>query len=139
MTKRNTSQSSSTEGYRIGAVCRLTGLSPHVLRIWEKRYGVVTPGRSSSQRRLYTDEDVRKLSLLKTLVDRGQAIGSLISLDIVDLQRRVDESAGGYRSGASGTKIRVAVVGPSLQREAEHWTESRAFEVVSRCGEVSEF
>ena len=38
--------------YRIGAVCRLTGISQHVLRVWEKRYGVVYPERSESQRRL---------------------------------------------------------------------------------------
>ena len=64
--------------YRIGAVCRLTGLSQHVLRVWEKRYGVVEPERSETQRRLYRDSDVSRLSLLKALVDRGQAYGHAV-------------------------------------------------------------
>ena len=74
--------------YRIGAVCRLTGLSQHVLRVWEKRYAVVEPMRSETQRRLYSESDVNRLSLLKTLVDRGQAIGSIANLDTDELTPR---------------------------------------------------
>jgi len=47
--------------YRIGAVCRLTGISQHVLRVWEKRYGVVRPLRSETDRRLYRESDVSPL------------------------------------------------------------------------------
>ena len=80
--------------YRIGAVCRMTGLSQHVLRIWEKRYGAVEPERSESDRRLYREVDINRLSMLKALVDRGQAIGSIAGLDDDELERRVRQSAG---------------------------------------------
>lgn len=139
MTKEMTSDSPLADGYRIGAVCRLTGLSPHVLRMWEKRYGVVTPGRSPSQRRLYSEADVRKLSLLKMLVDRGQAIGTLVRLDIGELQRRAEATPFGAKAGVPARKLRIAVVGPVLQGEAEQWTASECFEMVSRSGSVSEF
>ena len=38
-------------------VVQRTGLSPHVLRVWERRYGAVTPVRSESNRRLYAEEE----------------------------------------------------------------------------------
>ena len=45
--------------YPIQVVSRRTGLSPEVLRIWEKRYGVVEPHRTHSGRRQYSEEEVR--------------------------------------------------------------------------------
>jgi DNA-binding transcriptional MerR regulator/methylmalonyl-CoA mutase cobalamin-binding subunit len=58
-----------------------TGLSPHVLRIWERRHGAVTPRRSGANRRLYTAEEVARLILLKKAVDAGHAIGRIARLD----------------------------------------------------------
>ena len=46
MTNPPPSMKNEEPKYRIGAVCRLTGISQHVLRVWEKRYGVVEPVRS---------------------------------------------------------------------------------------------
>ena len=77
MSDSDSSASTDEPKYRIGAVCRLTGISQHVLRVWEKRYGAVEPARSETDRRLYSESDVSRLSLLKVLVDRGQAIGSI--------------------------------------------------------------
>jgi DNA-binding transcriptional MerR regulator len=41
------------------------------LRKWEQRYGVVAPQRSSGNYRLYDDEAVRRLSVMRSLVDNG--------------------------------------------------------------------
>lgn len=84
--------------YDIGAVSRLTGLSTPNLRMWERRYGVVEPARTESKRRLYTAEDIRRLTLLKNLVDRGQAIGGIASLSTAQLEERLAEQAGARRS-----------------------------------------
>ena len=80
--------------YDISAVSRLTGLSAPNLRMWEKRYGLVEPRRSKSQRRLYSSEDIQRLTLLKTLVDQGHPIGSIANLRTSDLEERLQtESA----------------------------------------------
>jgi DNA-binding transcriptional MerR regulator len=57
------------------------------LRVWERRYGVTQPMLSASGQRLYSDDDVRRLALLKQLTDRGHAIGNLARLDMQQLQR----------------------------------------------------
>ncbi len=99
--------------FRIGAVCRMTGLSQHVLRVWEKRYGVVRPQRAENQRRLYSERDIDKLALLKQLVDRGHAIGSIAQLERDELARRLQQSRD-FTPPAPARKPRVLLLGRSL-------------------------
>ena len=115
--------------YRIGAVCRLTGLSQHVLRVWEKRYGVVNPERGENRRRLYRESDVNRLSLLKALVDRGQAIGSIAALDSAELERRLQQSAPMQPRPADAEKPRLALVGDTLAIAREACAGSDIFEL----------
>ncbi|HRE83643.1 MAG TPA: MerR family transcriptional regulator, partial [Opitutaceae bacterium] len=51
------------------------GITAHVVRAWEKRYGAVQPARTGTQRRRYTEEDVERLTLLAALARAGHAIG----------------------------------------------------------------
>lgn len=66
--------------YPVKAVTMRTGLSPHVLRVWERRYGAVAPRRSGVNRRLYKEADISRLILLKRAVDAGHAIGRIAAL-----------------------------------------------------------
>jgi DNA-binding transcriptional MerR regulator len=100
--------------YRIGAVSRLTGVAPDTLRVWERRYGAVTPHRSGTGVRLYSQDDVARLALIKRLVDAGDAISRVANLTKDQLQERAKGSplpdAGAARPGP----CRVAVLGRSL-------------------------
>lgn len=66
--------------YSIKAVARRTGLSPHAIRIWEKRYGVVCPDRTDTNRRLYSEAEVERLSLLRAATQAGHNISQLAQL-----------------------------------------------------------
>ncbi len=57
--------------YTVGRAAELTGVSSTTLRKWEQRYGVVVPQRSEGNYRLYDDEAVRRLSVMRVLVDAG--------------------------------------------------------------------
>ena len=74
-----------TPRYPVRLVATRTGLSPHVLRAWERRYGVVTPSRSEGGQRLYSELDVERLRRLRRLVARGHSIGRLASLSLEQL------------------------------------------------------
>lgn len=63
--------------HRIHRVAKLTGLTRDVIRVWERRYGLIKPLRSANRYREYTDEDVALLRFLKEELDRGQTIGAL--------------------------------------------------------------
>lgn len=67
-------------GYPIKAVSKLTGLTAHAIRAWEKRYSAVKPIRNSKNRRLYTEEDIERLRLLKIATDFGHSIGQIANL-----------------------------------------------------------
>lgn len=64
----------------IQAVVRRTGLSAHVIRIWEKRYGAVEPERTVTNRRLYSDAQIERLTLLRAITQAGQSIGYVAKL-----------------------------------------------------------
>ena len=72
--------------YPIRYVSQRTGLTPHVIRAWEKRCQAVVPHRSAKNRRLYSENDVLRLQLLKTITDAGHTISQVAKLDATDLQ-----------------------------------------------------
>ncbi len=75
----------------IRVVQNQTGLSMHLIRAWEKRYGAVSPERTDTQRRLYSEADVHRLNLLKGLVERGFSIGQIAKLTDDELERSLHE------------------------------------------------
>ncbi len=56
---------------RIGILSEQTGLSTEVLRSWERRYGLLTPERTAGGFRLYTNDDLRRVMLMKDLIATG--------------------------------------------------------------------
>lgn len=77
----------------VGAVVRLTGLSEHVLRAWERRYGAVVPTRTPGGTRRYSEADVRRLRLLRDAIADGSRISDVASLDDAVLERLRDGNA----------------------------------------------
>lgn len=73
-------------------VARQTGLSVHVIRVWEKRYGAVRPIRASNNRRLYTEEDVERLRLLREATLAGHSIGQIGTASLPQLERLLREA-----------------------------------------------
>jgi len=119
--------------YRIGAVSRLTGVAPDTLRVWERRYGAVVPLRSEKGSRLYSQNDVGRLALMRRLVDSGDAISRVANLDKVELAERAKGAPlpeiGAEQEGA----CRVAVLGDALTEKLS-WEKGGddQFEVVGR-------
>lgn len=70
-----------------------TGLSPHVIRIWEKRYEAVTPTRTDTNRRLYSDKEIERLNLLKLATRAGHNIGNIARHDTEDLTNLLKDDA----------------------------------------------
>ena len=58
-------------GYTVKQVAALTGVLETTLRVWERRYKVVEPSRSSSGYRQYDDEQVSVLRAMVALVSSG--------------------------------------------------------------------
>ncbi len=78
--------------HTIRSVALQTGLSPDVIRVWEKRYQAVMPKRTQSNQRIYTDKDISRLRLLKTAIDSGRRISAVAKLDYDELSSLVNQN-----------------------------------------------
>ena len=105
---------SQGQTFRIGTVSRLTGVPADTLRVWERRYHVVTPVRSDAGTRLYAAEDVGRLSLIKRLVDGGDTISSVANLSLESLQERMRGADRPERFSVARRACRVVVCGSYL-------------------------
>ena len=56
---------------RIGEFARRVGVSPELLRAWERRYGLLHPVRSPGGFRLYTDHDAERVARMRRALDNG--------------------------------------------------------------------
>ena len=100
--------------YKIGAIARLTGITPMTIRMWQTRYDAVSPVRTEGKQRLYTERDLTKLSLLKELTDHGDSIGMVAGLTVEELENRLKEQTlkrGTREKQTNQTPIKVAVLG----------------------------
>jgi MerR family transcriptional regulator, light-induced transcriptional regulator len=106
--------------YRSGAVARLTGIPVETLRVWERRYKLVGPRQSATGQRLYSEEEVARLTIIKQLVDSGHAIGSIATLKSEQLKAMLDKAAratprpAGVIAERFTPPLRLAVVGLAL-------------------------
>lgn len=75
----------------IRVVAERTGLTPDVLRAWQKRYGFVKPGRSERGQRLYSDAEVERLRLAALAVQGGRTPANVSRLSTSELQALVEE------------------------------------------------
>jgi len=73
----------------MAVVTRKTGLGADVIRAWERRYGAISPARTPGNRRLYSDDDVRRLVLLRQALDAGWQISQVANLTDDELRERV--------------------------------------------------
>lgn len=128
--------------YRSGVAARLAGVPVGTLRIWERRYSVIGPRTSEGRQRLYTESDIRRLTMIKQLVDMGHAIGTVAGLDteVITAMRATTWSLHEPRAmrlqGVGAHHIGVALVGKMLV--AHHFAKafpSGVLTVVGRCAD----
>lgn len=83
----------------IGDICSETGLSPDVVRVWERRYGFPSPVRLPSGHRRYRREDLNRLRLLTECVASGHRPSRLAKLEEGALKQLLMASGPEYTAG----------------------------------------
>lgn len=111
--------------YSIRAVADETGLSVHTIRAWERRYGVIAPVRTQSNRRMYDERDVLRLKLLHRAVEAGHSIGMIAGLPTEELGRL---STASDRHAAMPSEVAPRLLGHAI--EALDALDANAFEAV---------
>ena len=76
-------------GHSIKIAAQRTGLSSHVIRVWERRYQAITPRRTHTNRRLYSESDIERLRLLANATGSGHTISNIANLTAPELQHLI--------------------------------------------------
>jgi hypothetical protein len=110
---------SEPAAYRSGAAARLAGIPVETLRVWERRHGVTAPQRSVHGQRMYSLAEIKRLSLIKQLVDHGNQIGAIAQLPDEQLSAMLGIARAQLTGAAAATPplqapVRVALAGQTL-------------------------
>lgn len=99
----------------IAVAASRSGLTPDVLRVWERRYRAFQPARTAGGQRMYSDDDLRRIWLLAAATRAGRNIGSVARLPTDELARMVEhDEAAALRVPAAPDTDRI-----DLSRELE--------------------
>lgn len=108
---------------RIGELGHRVGVSADVLRVWEKRYGLLRPGRSEGGYRLYTERDEWRVRLMQENLKSGLSAAQA-AREVARMERHSELPDGSLESA------------PELSQELgaalERFDEERAHELVDR-------
>jgi DNA-binding transcriptional MerR regulator len=132
---------------RIGEFARRVGVSPELLRAWERRYGLLRPVRSAGGFRLYTSEDAARVARMRRALEEGlsAAEAARIALDVTpqaeppltDATERLLEATRTYDEGAvhavlddcfdrfGADTVLGNVILPALSEVGSEWEQGR--------------
>lgn len=102
--------------FRIGEVCEIVGVEPHVLRFWETEFPMLAPHKSSSGQRNFRRKDVEVALRIKQLLREE-------GFTIAGARKRLQSE---MRSGA-----RLKIVTPEMTQSLAERTQPSRLEVLS--------
>ena len=110
------------EVLRIGELSKRVGVSPELLRAWERRYGLLRPARSAGGLRLYSPADVERVMLMQQHLGEGMAAAEAAALAVRDA---LDEEA-------AGAALAPAAIRDELGEALDAFDEPRAQAIIDR-------
>ncbi len=75
--------------YSISTLEKLSGIKAHTIRVWEQRYKILEPKRTTTNIRYYDDQQLKKLLNIVTLLHNGYRISKISQLDEIELNNHV--------------------------------------------------
>lgn len=97
--------------YSIKDLEKLTGIKAHTIRIWEKRYQLISPERTSTNIRYYTDNDLKRLLNVSILNRNGIKISNIVTMNNDEINERIiDISESTYDSDNQIEQLIISMI-----------------------------
>jgi MerR family transcriptional regulator, light-induced transcriptional regulator len=116
----------SAQLLRIGELSKRSGVSPELLRAWERRYGLLRPERSAGGLRLYTPADLERVRVMQQHLAEGLAAAEAAAL-----------ASGAGEADAASPLLLPATIRRELAGALERFDESEAQAILDRALAVS--
>jgi len=75
--------------YSIKELEQLSGIKAHTIRIWEKRHNIISPSRTPTNIRFYSDDDLKKIINVSLLNNYGIKISKIAHMSSADVNQKV--------------------------------------------------
>ncbi len=75
--------------YSIRDLEKISGIKAHTIRIWERRYKLIEPSRTSTNIRYYSDDDLKLILNVSILNQNGVKISKIAELSDEQMRQRV--------------------------------------------------
>ena len=79
--------------YKISDLENLSGVKSHTIRIWERRYKILSPLRTETNIRYYNDEQLKKLLNVVSLIKSGEKISVISKLSLEEINAKISSLA----------------------------------------------
>lgn len=106
--------------YSINELEKLTGIKAHTIRMWEKRYHIISPQRTQTNIRYYGDAELKKLLNISTLNNHGFKISKIARLDDKSIREKVMDIAGANSDHASTINNLIVAMVDFNEESFEH-------------------
>lgn len=77
--------------YSIADLENITGIKAHTIRIWEKRYNLIRPFRTTTNIRYYDNDQMKKLVNVTSLIRSGMKISKVSQLNAEQLNEELNK------------------------------------------------
>jgi MerR family transcriptional regulator, light-induced transcriptional regulator len=124
--------SSTGAGLRIGELSRRVGVTPDLLRAWERRYALLRPQRSRSGQRLYTDADEARVRRMLGHMERGYSPAVAARLAAQAPSRPVPDATAPMAAPAPAALADLARLADELRAALHGLDEATAEAVLDR-------
>jgi len=99
------------ERYKLDDLERLTGIKSATIRIWERRYSIIKPHRTTTNRRWYDNDDLRCLINISVLYRAGIKISKIAQLSIPELEAKAAlQTNDTYNTGTQIDSLILAMI-----------------------------
>ena len=79
------------KGLSIKDLENLSGIKAHTIRMWEKRHNIFDPDRTETNIRLYSNEDLKKLLNIASVLEHGMKISKVSTLSTEELNSEIEQ------------------------------------------------
>lgn len=96
--------------YKISDLETLTGIKAHTIRIWEKRYGLISPDRTETKIRKYSDSELVQLLNVALLNKHGYKISKIANMTSIDIGEHVQKLESDQNEDVSMERLILSMV-----------------------------
>ncbi|MGJ0484533.1 MAG: MerR family transcriptional regulator [Methylomicrobium sp.] len=119
--------------YSISTVAKRSGIKTELVRAWERRYQAVTPTRTTGGHRVYTDQDIARLTLLNQATTHGHSISRIAHYSLDELKKLLHAE-----EAAMPAKLRTLPITNSTKPLAEEYVQKCYAAVIAFDGRTLE-